>query len=134
MLTLTKVANAAGPHDEQQGLARLFGAVLILLGIIDFSGVLVTNDRLLGVFRISPLLNLIHVLTGLLGVVLSIYAGAGTLFNKLGGVIYFVVFLGGTGATVVGSDSTNWATNGLHLFLGVVVAAVGFGMGESRPC
>lgn len=121
------------PRDEQQGLALLFGVVLVLLGIIDYSGVLVSDSRLLGVFSISPLFNLVHVLTGLLGVVLSTYAGAGALFNKLGGIIYFVVFIGGTGATVAGSDNTNWATNGLHLLLSVVVAAVGFGVGESRP-
>lgn len=126
-------ANLTGLRDSQQGLARLFGAVLVVVGIADYTGIGVLRGRLLGVFRLSPGVNLVHMLTGLLGLVLSRYAGAGALFNKLGGVIYSVVFLVGTLAGAAGGKRTNWAANGLHLLLATVVGAVGFGIGETRP-
>lgn len=121
------------PRDPQQRLALLFGGVLALLGIVDFSGSLVTDDRLLGVFRIPPTVNAVHVSTGLLGLFLGRYPGAGTLFNKLGGVIYLLAFLVGAVARIAGVGRSNWATNALHLLLAVIVGAVGFGVAESRP-
>jgi hypothetical protein len=133
MADTTRETNLTGLRDAQQGLARLFGAVLVGVGIIDHLGVGVFNGRLLGIFRLSPGVNLLHVLTGLLGLFLSRYVGAGTLFNKLGGVIYALVFVVGTLAGAAGAKSTSWAANGLHLLLAAVVGTVGFGIGETRP-
>jgi hypothetical protein len=132
MAQTTGEANLTGLRDPQQGLARLFGGLLVLIGALDYLGVGVLNDRLLGVFELSPTFNLVHVLTGLLGLVLSMYAGAGALFNKLGGVIYAVVFLIGTFAGR-GSRRGSRSSSVLHLLLAVVVGAAGFGIGESRP-
>jgi hypothetical protein len=132
MADTTGETNLAGLRDAQQGLARLFGGLLVLVGVLDYLGVGVINDRLLGLFELSPTFNVTHVLTGLLGLILSRYAGAGALFNKLGGVIYAVVFLVGT---LAGASSRrhNLATDALHLLLALVVGAAGFGIGESRP-
>lgn len=134
MASGTQEANLTGLRDQQQVLALLFGVVLIVLGVLDFIGVGATDGRLLGIFAISPIVNLVHVLTGLLGVILGRYAGGGALFNKLGGVIYLAVFAVGAVAVAAGLGGIDWATNGLHLLLGIVVAAIGFGVGESRPC
>lgn len=138
--TDTGTATPAELRDPQRPLALLFGAVLVVLGVVDYGlgvadlgGSLMTGDRLLGVFEISPTLNVVHVLTGLLGLFLGRYHGAASLFNKLGGVIYLVVFLVGSLATLADVGGVNWATNGLHLLLAVVVGAVGFGVGASRP-
>lgn len=120
-------------HDPQKPLALLFGVVLVVLGVADFVGLLVTDGRFLGVFSIGPVTNVVHVLTGLLGIVLSTYAGAATLFNKLGGLIYLVTFAFGVLGTVAGIATTDWTTHGLHLLLAVVVGAVGFGVGKSNP-
>lgn len=125
--------DATGPRDQQQVPALLFGVILLALGVLDYGGIGVTDGRLLDAFAIPPIVNLVHVLTGLLGVVLGRYAGGGALFNKLGGVIYLAVFVVGAVAVAAGIGGLNWATNGLHLLLGIVVAAVGFGVGESRP-
>lgn len=133
MATETASANLTRIRDPQKPLALLFGGVLVLLGIVDFVGVAGTDGLLFGVFAISPLVNLVHVLTGLLGLFLGRYEGAGTLFNKLGGVIYLIVFLAGVVVALAGVGGVNWATNGLHLLLAIVVGAVGFGVGEPRP-
>lgn len=129
----TRSTNLTGLRDPQRPLALLFGAVLVSLGVVDLVGVAGTDGRLLGVFAIPPLVNVVHVLTGLLGLYLGRYEGAGTLFNKLGGVIYLVVFLAGAVAVLAGVGGINWATNGLHLLLAIVVGAVGFVVGEPRP-
>lgn len=133
MATETASTDPTRLRDPQKPFARLFGGVLVVLGIVDYIGVAGTDDRLLGVFAISPPVNLVHVLTGFLGLFLSRYEGAGTLFNKLGGVSYLVVSLAGTVAVLADVESVNWETNGLHLLLAVVVGAVGFGMGKPRP-
>lgn len=126
-------ANAGGPRDPQRKLATLFGTVLVTLGVVDASGVLSNEDRFLGVFRIPPSVNVVHVLTGLLGLFLARYVGGATLFNKLGSVIYLVVTLGGTVGVLAGRDGINWETNAFHLLLAVVVGWVGFEGGTRRP-
>lgn len=120
-------------QDPQRYLALLFGLVLLVLGIVDFAGVLVTDGHLLGLFEIGVATNVVHVLTGLLGIVLSMYAGAATLFNKLGGLIYLLVFVFGAIGTMAGLGATGWTTHALHLLLAIVVGTVGYSVGKSTP-
>lgn len=129
-----------GPHaelsrlkDPQQVLAILFGVVLVALGVLDLAGIFVTGDELFGIFEISIGFSIVHVATGLLALVLGLFAGAGALFNKLGGVIYLVVFIVGVVAILAGSTLINWWINWLHLGLAILVGAVGFGIGGRRP-
>ncbi|WP_306052142.1 DUF4383 domain-containing protein [Natronococcus wangiae] len=120
-------------RDPQRNPATQFGAALVALGVIDASGVLSNDERLLGIFRIPPSLNVVHVLTGLLGLVLSRYVGGGTLFNKVGGLVYAIVALGGVLSVLAGRDGVNWPTNVLHLVLAAVVGWTGFEGGKRRP-
>lgn len=133
MSTTTTPVNLEKMRDPQRPLALLFGVVLLVLGIVDFAGVFVTDGLLLGVFEIGVVTNVVHVLTGLLGIVLSRYPGAATLFNKLGGLIYLLVFVFGAIGTLAGIGATGWTTHGLHLVLAVVVGAVGYTVGKSTP-
>lgn len=133
MATSTGSTNLTGLRDVQRPLAVAFGVVLVVLGAVDFLGVVTVDGRFGGLFSIPVWVNVIHVLTGLLGVVVGRYAGGGALFNKLGGVIYLLVFVIGSVLTLVGVGGVNWWTNGLHLVLAVVVGGVGFGIGEWRP-
>lgn len=131
MTTETGEANLDGLRDTQMGPAELFGWVLATVGVLDYFGVGVSDDRFLGLVALPPGLNLLHVTTGLLGLVLSRYAGGGALFNKVGGVIYAVASL--VGLLRAGNGTGSVATTVFHLLLAVVVGAVGFGVGETRP-
>lgn len=131
--TSTTVETASNPRDPQQKLAALFGAALVVLGVIDASGALSKDEGLFGLFRIPPVLNVVHVLTGLLGLVLSRYVGGGTLFNKVGGLVYAIVALGGVFSVLAGRDGVNWQTNVLHIVLAAVVGWIGFEGGKRRP-
>lgn len=128
--TTAQATNGNERRDPQQGLATLFGAILVLLGVMDYSGVLSNDDRFLGVFRISPVINAVHVLTGVLGLFLARYVGGGTLFNKLGGLIYLLVALVGV---LIEHEDGDGATTVLHFLLAVVVGWVGFEGGSRRP-
>lgn len=137
MATATAEVDLTRLRDPQRALALLFGAVLVLVGLLGFVPQFVSDDGLLlGVFGVNALHNVVHVLTGLLGLVLGYYAGGASLFNKVGGVLYLLVFVVGTVAVAFGSGlflNLNWADNLLHLALALVVGAVGFGLGEGHP-
>lgn len=129
--------------DNQTVVALLFGAVLTLVGILGFAGVLVQTQGgesfLLGLFGITPVHNAIHLLTGLIGLVAGFYAGGafGEEYNKYLGLVYIVVFVVGVIAVAAGVSALvdllnlNMADNVLHLVLGVVLAGVGYGLGGS---
>jgi hypothetical protein len=137
MATATSEADLSTLRDPQKVFALLFGLVLVVVGILGFVPQVVSDGGLLlGIFGINALHNVVHVLTGLLGLVLGYYAGGASLFNKVGGVLYLVVFLVGAIALALGSElylNLNWADNVLHLALGLLVGAVGFGIGDARP-
>jgi hypothetical protein len=137
MATATSEADLSTLHDPQKVFALLFGLVLVVVGILGFVPQVVSDGGLLlGIFGINALHNVVHVLTGLLGLVLGYYAGGASLFNKVGGVLYLVIFLVGTIALALGSElylNLNWADNLLHLALALLVGAVGFSVGERHP-
>jgi uncharacterized protein DUF4383 len=92
---------------------------------------------LLGVFHVSVLHNVVHLLFGVAGLVLARTAAGATAFLIGGGVIYLVLWLYGTlidlnsGANFVPFDT---ADNWLHLAIGVAMAGVGFALrGAARP-
>lgn len=136
MATATTEVDLTRLRDPQKALALLFGAVLVLVGLLGFHPGLVTDGALFGIFGINALHNAVHILTGLLGLVLGAYAGGASLFNKVGGVLYVLLFVVGAIAVALGSGlllNLNWADNLLHLVLGIVVGAVGFVVGEKHP-
>lgn len=136
MASATAEVDLTRAKDPQKLFALLFGAVLVVVGVLGFVPRLVTDGNLFGLFGINALHNVVHILTGLLGLVLGSYIGGASLFNKVGGVIYLLLFIIGVVAVALGSDlylNLNWADNVLHLALGLVVGAVGFWLGESHP-
>lgn len=136
MATVTGEADLTRLRDPQKLFALLFGAILVLVGLLGFVPRFVSDGALLGIFGVNALHNLVHIGTGLLGLVLGHYAGGASLFNKVGGVLYLLLFVVGAVAVALGSGlllNLNWADNLLHLGLAVLVGAVGFGLGDRHP-
>ena len=138
-------ANAAGSvarsgRSPIQLAALVVGVVFLLVGILGFIPGITTNygdmafaghnseAKLLGLFQVSILHNIVHLLFGIAGVALSRTAGAARLFLVGGGVIYLVLWLYGL---IVPFDSganfvpLNTADNWLHFILGVGMIALG---------
>jgi len=128
-------------------VALVFGAVFLVVGIAGFiPGVTSGYDTmqfaghhseamLLGVFQVSILHNLVHLLYGVAGVLLSRTSRLARLFLLVGGLVYLVLWVYGL---TIGHDSAanfvplNSADNWLHLGLGVAMVAASFLPGD-RP-
>lgn len=126
MATTSQEVDLSGIEDWQRPLALAFGVVLALLGAVSLSGLATMDGLLLGIFGIPVWLALVAVVAGLLGVVMSRYAGAGTTFNKVaaGLVLPAVLFLAVVDwALAVGGLAL--VAGLVALLLAVVFAAIG---------
>ncbi|KTR03644.1 DUF4383 domain-containing protein [Curtobacterium sp. 1P10AnD] len=124
-----------------QKVALLFGVVFLLVGIAGFIPGL-TMDMgsmsmaghgsmalLVGVFQVSVLHNIVHLLFGVVGVIAARSHVGSRNYLVIGGIVYFVVFIYGlftagmaTGANFVPLNS---ADNVLHLILAVAMVVLG---------
>ncbi|WP_062349326.1 DUF4383 domain-containing protein [Herbidospora yilanensis] len=128
--------------------ALIFGVVFLVVGILGFIPGVTTNydmmrfaghhsqAMLLGVFQVSVLHNIVHLLFGVWGLAASRTWDASRAFFVGGGVIYLILLVYGllvdraSGANFV---PLNTADNWLHLVLGVVMIALGLGLSRSSP-
>ena len=131
----------AGERDLLVTVARLFSIAFLLLGILGFIPGITTDApgdfagedsdaELLGIFQTSILLNLVHLLFGIVGLALSRTWDGARTFLIGGGVIYVALWVLGL---VGGADwiPTNDADHWLHFVLGVVMLGAGFLLGRS---
>ena len=123
-----------------QTVALLTGIVFLLVGVLGFIPGITTNApgdfsgsdsdaELLGIFQVSILHNIVHLLFGLAGIALArTWDGARTYLIG-GGVIYLLLWVLGLigGANWV---PTNTADEWLHFVLGVGMVAAGFLLGR----
>lgn len=115
-------------------LARLYatalGAVLTLVGLLGFVPGLAPGGNLLGVFAIDPIHNVIHILSGVVGLAVAFTArGAyarlyALVFGAVYGLVTVIGFIQGT--TVLGLIHVNLADNLLHTLIAVASLAVFF--------
>ncbi|MCP3422230.1 DUF4383 domain-containing protein [Nocardioides pinisoli] len=123
-----------------QAAAVLVGAVFLLVGVLGFIPGITTGSgsleaaghdshaELLGIFQVSVLHNVVHLLFGVVGIALARRPSSARAFLVVGGGVYLLLFLYGV---VVDKDSQanfvplNTADDVLHLVLGVGMIALG---------
>jgi len=98
--------------------AVALGAVLTLVGILGFIPALAPNGNLLGIFAIDPVHNIVHLLSGIVGLAVA-YAANGAYsrwYAGIFGAVYALVTIIGfiQGHTVLGLINVNLADNLLH--------------------
>ena len=121
-----------------QRAAQIFGIVFLLVGIGGFfvSGLSMEADpehapRLLGLFPVNALHNVVHLLFGVWGLVASRTFEGSRTYGRAGGVVYLLLAVLGFispdmfGLVPIG-DHDIW----LHAVLGIALAAIGF---TARP-
>ncbi|SED45081.1 protein of unknown function [Amycolatopsis tolypomycina] len=127
-------------RSTARAAALLFGAAFLLVGVLGFvPGITVDYDalkfaghesgaQLFGVFTVSVLHNLVHLLFGVLGVLASRANGSSRAFLMIGGGIYVLLWVFGLAmdhdspANFIPLDN---AADWLHLGLGVAMIAAG---------
>jgi arginine exporter protein ArgO len=132
-------------RTTMQTVALVMGVVFLLVGILGFvPGITSQYDTmsmaghesmglLLGIFQVSYLHNVVHVLFGVVGLLAArSYAGA-RAYLLYGGVIYLVLWIYGliaNGATSANFVPVNTADNWLHLVLAIVMIGAAFLLGR----
>jgi hypothetical protein len=134
-------------RNPVQGAAAGIGAVFLLVGVLGFIPGITTDYEsmtfagpesgamLLGVFHVSILHNVVHLLFGVAGLAMARTASGARAFLIGGGAIYLVLWLYGL---VVDKTSEanfvplNSADDWLHLALGVGMIGLGVALARRR--
>jgi hypothetical protein len=123
-------------RSPAQVWARLIGITLVVAGIVGFFyssafGSPGKVDGVLGILDVNGWHNLLHLLSGLLGIALSRSYSSARLYCFLLAAAYTVVaiwgFIVGDGGTILGFLPVNAEDNVLHTIIAVVSLAVGLG-------
>jgi hypothetical protein len=131
--------------DIIRKIAAAVGAVFVLVGVLGFVPGITTDfdtmefagdgsdAKLLGLFEVSVLHNIVHLLYGVAGLAMSRKSSTARTYLLVGGAIYLVLWV--YGLIVVGGDNGNGnsanfvplndADNWLHLFLGIGMIVLG---------
>ncbi|MFD5106558.1 DUF4383 domain-containing protein [Streptomyces cinereoruber] len=143
MTTHTPSSRNARTPVQQAALA--VGAVFLLVGVLGFVPGITTHydtmefaahhseAKLLGIFQVSVLHNIVHLLFGVAGLALARSAGTARNYLVVGGAVYLVLWLYGI---FIDHDSAanfvpvNTADNWLHFFLGIGMIALGLLLGR----
>lgn len=115
-----------------QKLAKLFGWVFIVLGVLGFVPGVTTDGYLLGIFEVDPLHNILYLVSGIIALWLGKSESGAKTYFKVFGVIYaLITVLGFFSGTVLGLMSVNLADNVLHLVIAAI--ALWFGFSGNKP-
>jgi len=113
-------------------ITMVFGVIFIAVGVLGFIPAVTPNGRLLGVFEVNPLHNLIHLATGIVAVVVGMASeDAMRNFFRIFGIVYALVaalgfFYGDQ--PLLGLVANNLADAGLHVVIAAVALYLGFAM------
>ena len=142
----TSTSRRASTGTPLQQAAAVVAAVFLLVGVAGFVPGLTTHyddlqlaghesgSELLGIFQVSILHNVVHLLFGVAGLAMARSWGGARSYLLGGGAIYGVLFVYGTVVDHHGDANfvpVNDADNWLHLLLAVGMLALGALLGRS---
>ncbi len=110
-------------------LGLIFAAVFILIGILGFIPALTPDGKLLGLFEVDIVHNIIHLLSGIIAGVVVLIGNIKyiRLYFQVFGIIYaLVTILGFAFGGNLLLMMVNLADNILHLVLAVALLFIGF--------
>ncbi len=147
MTSPTAARGDTSARTTLQTAALVVGAVFLAFGVLGFIPGVTSNYStmefathesealLLGLFQVSILHNIVHLLFGLAGIAMARAASTARTFLIGGGVIYLILWVYGL---IIDHDSAanfvpvNTADNWLHFVLGVGMIALGVLLSKRR--
>jgi len=140
------VTTRRSTRSTVQVAAAVVGAVFLLVGILGFiPGITTPYDgmeaaghrshaELLGIFQVSILHNIVHLLFGVAGLAMARTASSARAYLVGGGAVYLVLWLYGLvidKASQANFVPVNVADDWLHLVLGAGMVALGVALGKT---
>ncbi|HET9662645.1 MAG TPA: DUF4383 domain-containing protein [Burkholderiales bacterium] len=116
-------------------LARVFGAIFIVVGLLGFVPPLVPNGNLLGLFPVNAVHNLVHIGLGVWGLIAGASLAVAVIYFRGIAIIYgLLAVLGLIPATntLFGLAPIHGADVILHAVLALIAAYLGF-WSTSKP-
>jgi len=128
--------------------ATVVGVVFLVVGVLGFIPGITTHygdmtfaghdsdAKLLGVFQVSVLHNIVHLLFGVVGLAMARRADTARAYLIGGGIIYLALWIYGLATDNMSSANfvpVNTADDWLHLVLGVGMIVLGVALGRRSP-
>lgn len=114
--------------EIQKLVAMVFGAVLLLVGVLGFF-----MNPILGIFGVNTFQNVLHLVGGVAGLWLG-YQGSGKVFNTwlgyISGIVAVLGFVPPTATLLASLLGINMAITVLHAAIAVVTLGVAYGVKE----
>ena len=138
---------ATSGRTNVQKAALAFGVVFLLVGVLGFIPGVTTNyedlsfaghhseAHLLGIFQVSALHNIVHLLFGIAGIAFARTVSGARNYLIWGGVVYALLLVYGL---FIGHDSSanfvplNTADNWLHAVLAIAMIGSGLALTRNR--
>jgi hypothetical protein len=128
-------ANPGTHRSPAQLYALIFGAVLTLAGILgffynsDFTSNVHDRDAVLGILDVNGWHNLVHILTGVIGLLAASSYSSARIYALFFGIAYVFIavwgFILGGGHSILSIVPVNTEDSVLHLFIGIAGIAAG---------
>ena len=134
-------------RTSAQIAATVFGIIFLAIGVLGFIPGITTNYGalyfagygseavLLGLFQVSILHNVVHMLLGFAGLWMARSDSSARTYLIGAGVLYLLLFIYGLIIPLISAANFvpfNWADNWLHLALAAVMIILGFVLGSER--
>jgi hypothetical protein len=142
------VGTGAPARTPVQIATVVVAVVFLLVGVLGFVPGITTNydqltfaghmsgAALLGIFNVSILHNIVHLLFGVVGLLAGRTPGGARSYLLAGGIIYLVLFIYGLVIPMDGPANfvpVNSADNVLHLILAIGMVGLGVALGRQAP-
>ena len=141
MSTAATGSHTAADRHPAQNLALALGVIYLLIGILGFFLTGFNNfasdsdARILGIFEVNPLHNIVHILIGAIGLALWKTRDGTRTYGTILAAVYGLTFLYGILEVQTGGLellSLNWADNILHLLTALAGAGIVMWLNKDR--
>jgi hypothetical protein len=107
----------------------LFGIIFVAIGVAGFMPMFMTDDKLLGIFQVDAMHNIVHLVSGVVALLAAMSSAVySRLYFRIFGLIYGVIAIAGFiyGSQMETMMHMNMADHMLHLVIAIVALYIGF--------